>query len=192
MQQVSVTFRHMDASDALKEYANRKVEHITKYFPDPIKAHVVLACERGFNHCADVTLTLRNGLVIKGYEATEDMYSSLDLAMAKIERQIRRYKDRIKDHRPATAAPVLEVEHSVVEMATAPEAMPETEKPKVLRTQKFYANPLTVDQAVMQLNLLGDTFLVFTNAETHQVNVIYRRQDETYGLIETGAAVTAR
>src|SRR2546430_12913522 len=93
--QLSVTFRHMDSADALGDYAREKVERIRKYFPDPIKAHVVLVCDRGYNHTADVMITLHNGLVIKGVETTEDMYSSIDLVMAKIERQVRRYKQKI-------------------------------------------------------------------------------------------------
>src|SRR5437870_3516292 len=102
--QLSVTFRHMDTSDALKDYAKEKVERITKYFPDPIKAHVVLACDRGYNHIADVVITLHNGILIKGEEVTEDMYSSIDLVMAKIERQVRRYKEKIRNHRPASTS----------------------------------------------------------------------------------------
>src|SRR5215813_10619035 len=97
--QLSVTFRHMDATEALKEYARDKVDRIRKYFPDPIKAHVVLACDRGYNHVADVMITLHNGIVIKGEETTEDMYSSIDLVMAKIERQVRRYKEKIRNHK---------------------------------------------------------------------------------------------
>src|SRR6478609_6420040 len=97
--QLSVTFRHMDATEALKEYAREKVDRIRKYFPDPIKAHVVLACDRGYNHVADVMITLHNGIVIKGEETTEDMYSSIDLVLAKIERQVRRYKEKIRDHK---------------------------------------------------------------------------------------------
>src|SRR5262247_1649514 len=97
--QLSVTFRHMDATEALKEYTKEKVERIRKYFPDPIKSHVVLACDRGYNHIADVTITLHNGIVIKGEETTEDMYSSIDLVMAKIERQVRRYKEKIRNHK---------------------------------------------------------------------------------------------
>ena len=97
--QLSVTFRHMDSTDALRDYAKEKVERIRKYFPDPIKAHVVLVCDRGYNHTADVMITLHNGLVIKGVETTEDMYSSIDLVMAKIERQVRRYKEKIRSHK---------------------------------------------------------------------------------------------
>jgi ribosome hibernation promoting factor len=99
--QLSVTFRHMDSTDALRDYAKEKVERIRKYFPDPIKAHVVLVCDRGYNHTADVMITLHNGLVIKGVETTEDMYSSIDLVMAKIERQVRRYKEKIRSHKGA-------------------------------------------------------------------------------------------
>src|SRR5215468_2558769 len=97
---LSVTFRHMEATDAIKDYAREKLEKIRKYFPDPITAHVVLQAERGYQHVADVIITLHNGILIKGKEATEDMYSSIDLVMAKIERQVRRYKDRIRDHKP--------------------------------------------------------------------------------------------
>jgi putative sigma-54 modulation protein len=198
--QLSVTFRHMDASEALREYAKEKVERINKYFSDPIKGHVVLSCERGYHHQADVTLTLRNGLVIKGVETTEDMYSSVDLVMAKIERQVRRYKEKIRSHRPATM-PDVEIRYSVVSMPeegqaeATPPSSPATpqpaEMPRIIKKSKFFAKPLAVEEAVMQMNLLGNSFLVFTNAVSGEVNVIYKREDGTYGLIETGASAKA-
>ena len=124
--QLSVTFRHMDATDALKAYAQEKVERIRKYFPDPIKAHVVLGCDRGYNHVADVMITLHNGIVIKGEETTEDMYSSIDLVMAKIERQCRRYKEKIRNHKGSESIHgVREIVHSVVEMREPEERQPE-------------------------------------------------------------------
>src|SRR3954466_14081887 len=122
--QLSVTFRHMDAPDALKAYAQEKVERIRKYFPDPIKAHVVFACDRGYNHVADVMITLHNGIVIKGEETTEDMYSSIDLVMAKIERQCRRYKEKIGTHKGGDSIHVREIVHSVME---TPEPQPQQE-----------------------------------------------------------------
>src|SRR3954454_16286222 len=113
--QLSVTFRHMDATDALKAYAQEKVERIRKYFPDPIKAHVVFACDRGYNHVADVMIALHNGIVIKGEETTEDMYSSIDLVMAKIERKVRRYKEKIRHHKGLESIHgQREIVHSVV------------------------------------------------------------------------------
>src|SRR5437867_3797531 len=144
--QLSVTFRHMDTSDALKDYARERVERINKYFRDPIKAHVVLSTERGYTHVADVNITLRNGIIIKGNEQTEDMYSSIDLVMAKIERQVRRYKEKIQDHRPANED--VEIQHTIVSLPEEPvpvathgdraEAAAAGAKPKVIKKSKFF------------------------------------------------------
>ncbi|MDB4965562.1 MAG: sigma 54 modulation protein/ribosomal protein [Myxococcales bacterium] len=194
--QLSVTFRHMDSTDALRDYAREKVERIKKYFPDPIKAHVVLLCDRGYNHTADVMITLHNGLAIKGVETTEDMYSSIDLVMAKIERQVRRYKEKIRNHKGNEGLHgQREITHSVLAepdveerpAQTAPNghAQPSAEA-QIIKKSKFFAKPLAPNEAVMQMNLLGNDFLVFTNAASHEVNVVYRRGDGTYGLIETG------
>lgn len=197
--QLAVTFRHMDASPAIKDYARDKVERITKYFPDPIKAHVVLSCDRGYHHVADIVITLHNGIMIKGEEVTEDMYSSIDLVMAKIERQVRRYKEKIRNHRAAPAGPSFAIQHSVVsvpaergdghhaEASATPEAPAQT-LAQVIKKSRLAARPLSVEEAVMQMNLLGNDFLVFADAESHEIAVLYRRQDGTYGLIETGAA----
>lgn len=193
--QLSVTFRHMDSTDALRDYAREKVERIRKYFPDPIKAHVVLVCDRGYNHTADVMITLHNGLVIKGVETTEDMYSSIDLVMAKIERQVRRYKEKIRSHKGAEGLHgQREIIHSVLAEPGEAEALASganghighASEPQIIKKSKFFAKPLTPNEAVMQMNLLNNDFLVFTNAASHEVNVVYRRGDGTYGLIETG------
>ncbi|HXU68132.1 MAG TPA: ribosome-associated translation inhibitor RaiA [Polyangia bacterium] len=191
--QLSVTFRHMDSTDALREYAKEKVERIRKYFPDPIKAHVVLVCDRGYNHTADVMITLHNGLVIKGVETTEDMYSSIDLVMAKIERQVRRYKEKIRSHKGAEGLHgQREIIHSVlaepadVEGGGPANGHAHALEPEIIKKSKFFAKPLSPNEAVMQMNLLNNDFLVFTNASSHEVNVVYRRGDGTYGLIETG------
>ena len=184
--QLSVTFRHMDATDALKEYAHEKVDRIRKYFPDPIKAHVVLECDRGYNHHADVVITLHNGIVIAGEETTEDMYSSIDLVMAKIERQVRRYKEKIRSHKGGHSIHgQREVRHSLIAVPDEPAPQQEP-RFKIIRESKFVARPMTPEEAVMQMNLLNNDFLVYTSASSHDVNVVYRRGDGTYGLIETG------
>src|SRR5262249_16585607 len=173
-----------------KEYAREKVERIRKYFPDPLKAHVVLACDRGYNHIADVMITLHNGIVIKGEETTEDMYSSIDLVMAKIERQVRRYKEKIRNHKGLESIHPHQIVHTVgdVKEGTPAKVTKKSEpEPKIIKKSKFFAKPLTTKEAVMQMNLLGNDFLVFMNSATREVNVVYRRGDGTYGLIETGA-----
>ena len=198
--QLSVTFRHMEATDAIKEYAREKVERIKKYFPDPIMAHVVLTTERGYQHVADVNIQLHNGLIIKGREITEDMYSSIDLVMDKIERQVLRYKEKIRHHKARPDLSSIPVAYHVFRGETAEaqaenggtsEPAPATKQAEpppihVIKTSKFFARPLTVNEAVMQMNLLHNTFLVFRNIQTHQVNVVYKRDDGDYGLIEPG------
>jgi putative sigma-54 modulation protein len=199
--QLSTTFRHMDASQAVREYAAEKLEKIRKYFnKDPISAHAVFSVERGFHHVADLNITLPSGIVINAKETTEDMYSSIDLAAARIERQVRRWKDRIRDHKPhggpMTSVREMVIEPEEVEPQPAPAA--ESAKPtppapaqhnfQVVKDERFTARSLTVEDAVMQLNLLGDELLVFTDAGSGRTSVLYRRKDGKYGLIETGNA----
>src|SRR5512147_2234911 len=101
--QLSTTFRHMEASPAVKDYAEERLERIKKYFSrDPIAAHGTFSVERNHNHTAEFALTLPNGIVIQARETTEDMYSSVDLAVARIERQVRKWKEKIRDHKPHT------------------------------------------------------------------------------------------
>ena len=101
--QIAVSFRHLETSPALRDYASEKLEHtVGKYIQAPVDAKVILSVER-YWHIARFTLMV-HGLVIKSEDRSEDMYSSIDLAMAKLERQLRRYKDRIRDHKPADGA----------------------------------------------------------------------------------------
>jgi len=198
---LSFTFRSQEANDSLKEYAREKLERIHKFFPDPIKVHVVFSQQRGYLHGADVQITLHNGLIVKAVEAVEDYYSSIDLAVAKIERQLRKYKDRIRDHKPASG-PQRSVLHRVMayeaqsdvqsgekpapsatEKVTPPPS--QSSRPRVVKEEKFIAQPMSVEDAIMRMNLLHEGFLCFNNDETHEINVVYRREDGTYGLIET-------
>jgi len=110
---LSTTFRHMDASQAVREYSEEKLEKIRKYFhKEPIAAHAVFSVERGFHHVADINITLPSGLLINAKETTDDMYSSIDLVMAKIERQCRRYKEKLQDHRADLLHGGREIVHS--------------------------------------------------------------------------------
>jgi putative sigma-54 modulation protein len=194
--QISVTFRHMDATEALKSYAKDRLGCVRKYFPDPISCHIVLSTER-HNHKVDVNLQLPSGFKIAGTETTENMYSSIDLVAAKIERQVRRYKDRLREHKVRELTP-LPVQHSILaekwheheleraaaavsEVAASP---PPNAESHVIERETMHAAPLSVPEAVMQLNLIDAQFLVFINEQTRQVNVIYKRKDG-YGLIET-------
>jgi putative sigma-54 modulation protein len=208
--QLSTTFRHMDASQAVREYAAEKLDKIKKYFnKDPIYAHAVFAVERGFNHVADINITLPNGIMINAKEVTEDMYSSIDLAAARIERQVRKWKEKIRDHKPH-GGPAPELRERVIQAEDVePQPGPTAEdrktagakpstKPaaaaspgyRVVKDETFTARSMKVEDAVMQLNLLEEDVVVFLDAATQQISVVYRRKDGNYGLIETGKSGT--
>jgi len=203
--QLSTTFRHMDASQAVREYSEEKLEKIRKYFhKEPIAAHAVFSVERGFNHVADINITLPSGLVINAKETTEDMYSSIDLAVARIERQVRKWKEKIRDHKPHdTQISLRERVISAETIEPQPGAPLETHQgPRspvppvapafnVVTEETFTVRTLKVHDAVMQLNLLGDQFLVFSDVDSHGICVVYRRKDGNYGLIQTGRASSA-
>ena len=192
--QLNITFRHMDPIDTLKEYANEKVDRVNKYLDRAGDAHVVLSLERHLHH-ADITIH-SGGWVLRGREKSEDMYASIDLAMDKIERQLRRYKERLKHHhgrervhhRQDLLAHV-KVRYDVVAVSEPEKA--EAEGPRVIRTNEFLARPMGVDEAVMQMDLMNNDFLVFMNSTTNEVNVVYRRKDGHYGLIEASSVSSA-
>ena len=188
--QLNVTFRHMEPTDALKEYVRSRMDKIKKYFPDPISCNVVMSAER-HNHKVDVSVHLHNGFRIAGHESTENMYSSIDMVSTKIERQVRRYKDKLREHK-VRDRPSVSITHSVVH---EPEEKPEAHETQsnraegsgshqVVTKENFDATPMTVPEAIMQLNLLHNDFHVFLNEQSGQVNVVYRRDDGAYGLLE--------
>ncbi|MFU8804542.1 MAG: ribosome hibernation-promoting factor, HPF/YfiA family [Bradymonadaceae bacterium] len=232
----NVSFRNMESSPSLRTYATNKLERICdKYVQGKIDASVVMSVEK-FWHIADFTLQIKN-LTVKGAERSEDMYSSIDLALDKIEKQLRRHKDRLRDHNPTngkarmfkmgvvSSLPVdaLDEESEFEEFAEDFDLYPEPEvaaatngastngaatngaatngaatngattngastngTPKVLRNQMYHAKPMSLDEAVLQLDLLEDRqFFVFTNADTNSINVVYKREDNNVGLIET-------
>jgi putative sigma-54 modulation protein len=206
--QFAVTFRHMEPTEALKAYAKERMERVRKYLPDPISCHVVLSTER-HNHRIDVTFQLHNGLSVAGHETTENMYSSIDLCIAKIERQVRKYKGKLEGMKarphhvhalPWSHSIVSEAFHGIDEMngngkaVTPPPATHDVSGPppefKVVKTEKFHAQPMSVADAIVQLNLLHEPFLVFRHDTDGRVAVVYKREDGAYGLIETptGAA----
>ena len=176
--QIATTFRHLDPSDALKSYAEEKLERVKKYIDEPVVAQVFMTVEK-IRHCAEVTITAK-GITIKASEETNDMYSAIDAVVDKIERQLRRYKERIKDHKPSSDELNRQVKKSVVDA----ESIDQQKEPVVIKTKTFSIKPMSVDEAVMQMDLLHKDFLVFTDASTEGISVIYRRKDGNYGLIE--------
>jgi putative sigma-54 modulation protein len=173
----------MEMTDALKSYIEGGLGKLRHHFDRVIDANVVLSVEK-HRHIAEINLHA-NGIRIHGRESSSDMYASVDAVLGKLDKQIRRYKDRINRHQPRTAKEARNYEHQIIEVATEADRTQETvSQHRVVEREKVPLKFMGVDEAAMQLELIDDTFLVFSNAETQQVNVIYAREDGTYGLIE--------
>lgn len=175
--QITTTFRHMEPSDALRSYAEEKLERVKKYIDEPVVAQAFLTVEK-IRHLAEVTITAK-GITIKAAEETNDMYASLDAVVDKIERQLRRFKEKIKAHKPSEARE-RQVQKTIVEAESVIEG---TKAPVIIKTKSFKMKPMSVEEAVMQMELLHKDFLVYTEAATETINVVYRRKDGNYGVI---------
>ncbi len=174
--QLSVTFRNMEPSEALKNYVQERTARLTKYIDHPLDSQVTLTVQK-FRQIADVVINA-NGIRIAGQESNEDMYAAIDLVMDKIERQMKKYKERIRKHKPAPGREI-RWKREIYE----PESFEEDREPVVIRTENYFVKPMSVDEAAMQMELSQQDFLVFNNASTQTVNVLYRRKDGNYGLI---------
>jgi putative sigma-54 modulation protein len=177
--QVNITFRNMFATDALRNHVQDKLSKVVdKYLDKVTEAHVTLSLERYLHH-ADINLHAGT-FHVRGKEKSEDMYASIDTAIDKIEKQLKKHKERLKNHRPSHvhANGPVRVRYEVL-------AAPELDglSPEVIRRDEFLAKPMSVEEALMQMDLLNNDFLVFTRLDSPEVNVIYRRKDGNFGLI---------
>jgi putative sigma-54 modulation protein len=179
--QVNITFRNMFATDALRNHVEGKLGHmVTKYLDKVTEAHVTLSLERYLHH-ADINLHAGQ-FHVRGKEKSEDMYASIDMAVDKIERQLKKYKERLKSHKPKhEGQKPMRVRHEIL---AAHEGEPLGAQ--IVRANEFMARPMSIEEAVMQMDLLNNDFLVFTRPDTSEVSVIYRRKDGNYGLIHPG------
>jgi putative sigma-54 modulation protein len=176
--QVNITFRHLDSTEALKSYAREKIEHIQRYVDRPTEAHVVLYVDN-LEHHADINLQAGQ-FHLRGQAKSEDMYASIDAAADKIERQLKKHKEKLKNHKfapaPANWAPV-DVTHAVFDLE-------KSASDRVVKQKSFQAKPMTLDEAILQLDLMNAQFYVFQNVKDRAINIVYRRDDGNLGLVE--------
>jgi putative sigma-54 modulation protein len=172
---ISVRGKNIEVTPALKDYVTKRVGKVTKYFDTLGDITAILTVEKG-RHIVELTVPI-NGIILRGEEATADMYASVDLVIEKIEKQIEKYKTRI--------ARKLKAGVFKGELVAAGGATVEPDELKVVKTKRFAVKPMDVEEAILQMNLINHDFYVFTNSETEEVNVVYRRKDGRYGLIES-------
>jgi putative sigma-54 modulation protein len=185
--QVNITFRNMFATDALRNHVQDKLGKVVdKYLDKVTEAHVTLSLERYLHH-ADINLHAGQ-FHVRGKEKSEDMYASIDTAIDKIETQLKKHKERLKSHRPAHihANGPVRVRYEVFSTSEI-----EGIAPEVIRSDEFLAKPMSVEEALMQMDLLNNDFLVFTRANSSDVNVVYRRKDGSFGLIAQSGSESA-
>ena len=173
--QTSVTFKNLDSSDHLKSYVADKLDRLDKYLDNPAEANVVLTVEK-FRHTAEINIA-GDRLSIIGKEETNDMYSAIDMALDKLEKQIKKSKQKIRERRTSS-------KNRSRSMLEEEGILPEDDGERQIKIMNIEYKPMDVDEAVLQMDLIEDNFLVFTNAKSDQINVLYRRRDGHYGLIQ--------
>lgn len=175
--------KNVEVTQNLRDYVEKRVGKITRYFENIQDVSVLLAVEKG-RHIVEVTAELpRSGLVLRGQESTADMYSSIDLVVEKLERQIRKQKTKLERRFRGGG---FKSELFAEEQKARPEQHEEeTEEYPVVKTKRFVVKPMDVQEAIMQMNLLNHNFFVFRDAQTENFSVVYRRNDGAYGLLES-------
>lgn len=168
---ISISGKNLEISSYMREVAEKKLAKLDRYFPQDTEAQVTLSVEKN-RHIVEVTIP-HGGRIIRGEEVTTDMYASLDNVLDKLEKQILHNRTRLEKSLRQDAFENIPYEEE-----------DEDDGPRIVRVKHFSLKPMSEEEAMLQLDLLGHAFYVFENAETGDVNVLYKRKDGNYGLIE--------
>lgn len=168
-----ITGRNIDVTEGLKAAIYDKIGKLERYFTEDTEVHVTLSVEKE-RQKIEITIPVK-GNIIRSEQTSNDMYVSIDLVEEIIERQLKKYKNRIVDKKQAN----LNFSQEYIE-----KDYEDDEEIKIIRTKRFGMKPMYPEDACIQMDLLGHNFFVFLNAETEEVNVVYKRKGNTYGLIE--------
>jgi len=171
-----MTFRHMEATNAIKDYTENKLEKVKKFVQEPLDIHVVFSKER-FKYLVEINLS-GNKIDIHAEDRNEDLYAAIDLVMDKVEKQLRRLRDRKKQKKSPNHS------HAFKLAILSSEIDQGKKRPRIIKSKAFVATPLSVSEAMDELDGDSKDFLVFTNAETSRINVLYKRGDGNFGLID--------
>lgn len=170
---IIISGKNLEVTDGLKNVLEKKLQKLDKYFDPSTEVVATLSVEKN-RHILEVTIPI-NGAILRAEEATQDMYHTIDRVMEKLERQIRKYRTKIERK--------MKKGSFKYDLPLGKEEKEEKE-PKVVKTKKFAMKPMPVEEALLQMELLGHSFFVFLNGENDEVNVVYKRKDGNYGLIE--------
>lgn len=173
---INFTGKGMDVTEALRNVTEKKMSKLDKYFQKDIEGNVTFSSEKN-RKIIEVTINLP-GTIIRAEESSDDMYASIDRAVDVLERQMRKYKTRLQKRYKNNETIRFE------NVEPLPAGDNGEDLPKLVKTKKFFLKPMTSEEAVLQMELLGHNFFVFMDGDTGSVNVVYKRKDNNYGLIE--------
>lgn len=181
---IQVKGRNLEITDALRNYVDKKLQKLEKYFRDIKEATVTMSICRGMN-VVEVQLE-GDGVLLRGEERHgRDMYSSIDEVVEKLEIRVKKFKGRLYGKTTEEGPKEKEaIKDQMMEEAFGSELAEEEEIPTIVRTKRFAMKPMTPEEAAQQMELLHHTFFVFRNSLSNDVNVVYKREDGNYGLIE--------
>ena len=181
--EIAVTGRHLTVTPAIEDYVRKKIDSIHLDFPRILDVHCIVEVDK-FRHRAELVLHCGNHIHIEATDVEEDLYAAIDKVVDKAERQLRKYKTRIQNHRPRGAKL-----QQFNEQVLTHDLHEEHGQTHHVRTEHYPCKPMFVDEAVLQLEVSDHRqFLVFLNADTEKVNVLYRRRNGDFGLIEPALA----
>lgn len=164
--------KNIEATEALKETVEKKIDRLSKYFTDDTEIHVTLSVEKE-RQKIEVTIPMKGNL-IRAEQTSDDMYASIDLVVDIIERQVRKYKNKLVQKKQSRG----------FFQPTFIEEKADDQEIKIFRSKRFAVKPMDAEEACLQMEMLGHDFYVFRDVETNEVNVVYKRKNHTYGLIE--------
>ena len=174
---VTVIAKNIELTPALKEMVEKKISKLEKYFGPNVEARATLSVQKNRQR-VEVTIPF-NGVILRGEEVTDDMYKSIDLVEEKLVRQIR--KQRTKLSRKNNSGSLRYPEFNSLEFKNEDT---DEDTSRIVKTKSFNVKPMSADEAVLQMELLGHSFFVYQDADTNNVSVVYKRKDGNYGLIE--------
>lgn len=178
---IKFNFKNFEPSEHLKKYARERYEKLSKYLHDTDVAELQVNLEvEKFRHIAEVILTAKD-MHISATEETEDMYSTVDLSLDKLEAQLRRQREKVKDKKKKIREK--QVRMDIINFGPVESGQRET---RIVATDLYEPKPMSLEEAAMQLGTLNYEFLVFLNSETDRVNVVYKRKNGDFGLIDPG------
>ena len=168
-----ISGKNIEVTPGLKEAIEQKLGKLERYFTPETEIIVTLSVEKG-RQKIEVTIPVK-GSIIRSEQTSSDMYVSIDLVEEVIERQLRKYKNKIVDQQQSAVS---------LSKAFVEEDIEDDDEIKIIRSKRFAMKPMEAEEACLQMELLGHSFYVFRNATTDEVNVVYKRKGNTYGLIE--------